>query len=227
MLAKVPWPAVVRPRSEGGQYPCLCFSLAGGAQFVLFCSVDPFVSRFFCLLISCLLSSWPVCAASCVLLWFVRSLPRSVGFVPTSSVSAVQSLRLPWQYCQTAVILVFGWIMSPTREARLIAYPLLGCSLRMRREQPVLDRHRPVSNLCGDLGPSLQGWLTLLPVSHPVSTGGVTRRSASCQLCGLALLTRWTCPHLDGRLPYSGRPRQLSQKVRTCLVPRKNPTGCF
>ena len=119
-------------------------------------------------------------------------------------------VRLPWQYCQTAVILVFGWIMSPTREARLIAYPPLGCSLRMRREQPVLDRHRPVSNLCGDLWPSLQGWLTLLPVSHPVSTGGVTRRSASGQLCGLALLTRWTCPHLDGRLPYSGRPRQLS-----------------
>ena len=119
-------------------------------------------------------------------------------------------VRLPWQYCQTAVILVFGWIMSPTREARLIAYPPLGCSLRMRREQPVLDRHRPVSNLCGDLWPSLQGWLTLLPVSHPVSTGGVTRRSAPGQLCGLALLTRWTCPHLEGRLPYSGRPRQLS-----------------
>ena len=183
-----------------------------------------FVSRFFCLLI---LSSWPVSAASCVLLWFVRSLPRSVGFVPTSSVSDVQNLRLLWQYCQTAVNLVFWWIMSPTREARLIAYPPRGCSLRMRREQPVLDRHRPVSNLCGDLWPSLQGWLTLLPVSHPVSTGGVTRRSASGQLCGLALLTRWTCPHLDGRLPYSGRPRQLSQKVRTCLVPRKNPTGIY
>jgi len=80
----------------------------------------------------------------------------------------------------------------------------------MRREQPVLDRHRPVSNLCGDLWPSLQGRLTLLLVSHPVSTGGVTRRSAPGQLCGLALLTRWTCPHLEGRLPYSGRPRQLS-----------------
>ena len=119
-------------------------------------------------------------------------------------------VRLPWQYCQTAVILVFGWIMSPTREARLIAYPPRGCSLRMRREQPVLGRHRPVSNLCGDLWPSLQGRLTLLLVSHPVSTGGVTRRSAPGQLCGLALLTRWTCPHLEGRLPYSGRPRQLS-----------------
>jgi len=51
-----------------------------------------FVSRFFCLLI---LSSWPVTAASCVLLWFVRSLPRSVGSVPTSSVSDVQNLRRP------------------------------------------------------------------------------------------------------------------------------------
>ena len=58
--------------------------------------------------------------------------------------------------------------------------------------------------------PLLQGRLTLLPVSYPVSTGGVTRRSAPGQLCGLALLTRWTCPHLEGRLPYSGQPRQLS-----------------
>ena len=40
--------------------------------------------------------------------------------------------------------------------------------------------------------------------------GGVTRRSTPGQLCGVALLTRWTCPHLDGRLPYRGRPRQLS-----------------
>jgi len=148
------------------------FPLLGGLNSFLFALLILFVSRFFCLLISRLLSSWPVCAASCVLLWFVRSLPRSVGLVPTSSVSDGQRLRLLWQYCQTAVSLVFGWIMSPTREARLIAYPPLGCSLRMRREQPVLDRHRPVSILCGDLWPSLQGWLTLLPVSHPVSTGG-------------------------------------------------------
>ena len=106
--------------------------------------------------------------------------------------------------------LVFGWIVGPTRESRLIAYPPRGCSLRVRREQPVLDRHRPVSNLRGDLWPSLQGRLTLLLVSPPVSAGGVTRRSAPGQLCGLALLTRWTCPHLEGRLPYNGRPRQLS-----------------
>ena len=106
--------------------------------------------------------------------------------------------------------LVFGWIVGPTREARLIAYPPRGCSLRVRREQPVLDRHRPVSNLRGDLWPSLQGRLTLLLVSPPVSAGGVTRRSAPGQLCGLALLTRWTCPHLEGRLPYRGRPRQVS-----------------
>ena len=93
---------------------------------------------------------------------------------------------------------------------RLPPARLLTSHHRMRREQPVLDLHRPVSNLCGDLWSSLQGELTLLPVSHPVSTGGVTRRSAPGHLCGLALLTRWTCPHLEGRLPYSGRPRQLS-----------------
>ena len=168
-----------------------------------------FVSRFFCLLI---LSSWPVCAASCVLLWFVRSLPRSVGFVPTSSVSDVQNLRRPVAVAVLPNSGHFGLRVDygSDREARLIAYPPRGCSLRMRREQPVLDRHRPVSNLCGDLWPSLQGRLTLLLVSPPVSTGGVTRRSAPGQLCGLALLTRWTCPHLEGRLPYNGRPRQLS-----------------
>ena len=108
--------------------------------------------------------------------------------------------------------LVFGWIVGPTRESRLIAYPPRGCSLRVRREQPVLDRHRPVSNLRGDLWPSLQGRLTLLLVSPPVSAGGVTRRSAPGQLCGLALLTRWTCPHLDGRLLYSAVGRVSSPR---------------
>jgi len=113
-------------------------------------------------------------------------------------------VRLPWQYCQTAVILVFGWIMGPTREARLIAYPPRGCSLRMRREQPVLDRHRPVSNLWGDLWPSLQGGQIHLPVSQPVSTGGVTRRSAPGQLCGVALLARWpSSPRWSPPLPRS------------------------
>ena len=56
--------------------------VSGGAQIVLFCSAGSFLFLlFFCLLISYLLSSWPVCAASCVFLWFVRSRSRSVGFV--------------------------------------------------------------------------------------------------------------------------------------------------
>ena len=40
---------------------------------------------------------------------------------------------------------------------RLPPARLLTSHHRMRREQPVLDLHRPVSNLCGDLWPSLQG----------------------------------------------------------------------
>jgi len=169
--------------------------MAGGAQFVLYCSVDPFC---FSLLLSSHFSFRDFCprglsalraasfsgSSACFHVVWGSSLRRRYLMCRTSGV------RLPWQYCQTAVILVFGWIMGPTREARLIAYPPRGCSLRMRREQPVLGRHRPVSNLCGELWPSLQGRLTLLPVSHPVSTGGVTRRSAPGQLCGLALLTR-------------------------------------
>ena len=120
-------------------------------------------------------------------------------------------VRLPWQYCQTAVILVFGWIMSPTREARLIAYPPLGCSLRMRREQPVLDRHRPVSNLCGDLWPSLQGKLTLLLVSHPVSTGGVTRRSAPGSVV-------WACPPDPVDLSSPRRSPPLQRSAASALL---------
>jgi len=48
-------------------------------------------------LISCLLSSWHVCAASCVLVWFVRSRPRDVGFVSMFhlvSSSSVSVLRV-------------------------------------------------------------------------------------------------------------------------------------
>ena len=73
------------------------FFLGGGTQFVLFCSIDSCTREkrnirlflFFCLIlisISCLLSSWPVCAASCVLLWFVCSRPRGVGFYGSSGV---------------------------------------------------------------------------------------------------------------------------------------------
>ena len=96
-------------------------------------------------------------------------------------------------------------------DPRVSAYRLPPARLLTSRATRAAGaRHRPVSNLRGDLWPSLQGRLTLLLVSPPVSAGGVTRRSAPGQLCGLALLTRWTCPHLEGRLPYRGRPRQLS-----------------
>ena len=46
-----------------------------------------------------------------------------MGFVSTSLVSDVQILRLLWQYCQQRFNLVFGWIMSPTREAGLPPSP--------------------------------------------------------------------------------------------------------
>ena len=125
------------------------------AQFVLVCSdVDSFLFLFFCLLISCLLSSWPVCAASCVLLWFVRSRPRGVGFV--STVHLVSSIRsgLLWRYSH-AVHLIwikvweeFQFPSFPHEVDGLPHFPrLAGCPLRMRRGQPALGRHRPVSIL--------------------------------------------------------------------------------
>ena len=69
MLTKVPWRAVVRPRSEGGQYPCLYFSLAGGAQFVPFYSVgvDPFSFCFSLLLSSHFVTSVLVACLRCEL----------------------------------------------------------------------------------------------------------------------------------------------------------------
>ena len=80
--------------------------VSGRAQIVLFCSADSFLLKLyyyfssFIVLSFRLLSSWLVCAASCVLLWFVRSRPRSVGFV--SMVQLVSSIRsrLLWRYSQ-------------------------------------------------------------------------------------------------------------------------------
>ena len=42
--------------------------------------------------------------------------------------------------------------------------------------------------------------------------GGHPTERAPGQLCGLALLTRWTCPHLDGRLLYSAVGRVSSPR---------------
>ena len=127
----------------------------GGAQFVLFCSVGSFLSLFFGLLISCLLSPcWPVCAASCVLLCFVRSRPRGMGFV--STVHLVSSIRsgLLWRYSH-AVHLIwikvweeFQFPSFPHEVDGLPHFPrLAGCPLRMHRGQPALGRHQPVSIL--------------------------------------------------------------------------------
>ena len=185
-----------------------------------------FVSRFFCLLI---LSSWPVSAASCVLLWFVRSLPRSVGFVPTSSVADVQNLRFAGAVAVLPNSGQFGLRVDYGSDPRGSAYRLPPARLLTSHATRAAGT-RPSSACVEPLRRPLAVTAGCADTSASASScphGGVNRRSAPGQLCGLALLTRWTCPHLDGRLPYSGRPRQLSQKVRTCLVPRKNPTGIF
>ena len=170
------------------------FFLGGGAQFVIFCSLDPFCcsSFVFSFRVFCPRGLSALRAAS-----FSGSCAR-VHVVWSSSLIRRRYLTFADPSsccCNTAkqrFILVFpGWSVSPTHEAGLLPSPrLAGCLLRVRRGQPVLGRHRPVSNLCGDLWPSLQSGQTHLPASHSVSTGGVTRRSAPSQLCGLALLTR-------------------------------------
>ena len=102
--------------------------VSGGAQIVLFCSAGSFLFLlFFCLLISYLLSSWPVCAASCVFLWFVRSRSRSVGFV--SMVHLVSSIRDE------------------------LAYILERCNIRVMAERP--GSHRQMSSFMLREGSSL------------------------------------------------------------------------
>ena len=80
---------------------------------------------------------------------------------------------------------------------------------------------------CGDLSLLLQREQTHLPASQSVSAEGVTRRSAPGQVCGLALLTRLTCPHLDGRPPTAVGRVSSPRGVLQCLMPRNNPTSDF
>ena len=110
----------------------------------------------------------------------------------SSSVSVLQTHSVCCNSCSFEALggATASVCILPTRLGFMPSPRLAGCPLRMHRWQPVLGRHRPVSNLCGDLWPSLQSGQTHLPASHSVSTGGVTRRSAPSQLCGLALLTR-------------------------------------
>ena len=120
---------------------------------------------------------------------------------------------------QRFILICFGRSLHPSHEAGLLPSPrLAGCPLRMA-ECIEGSRLSAVIGLCRSLWRPLaaaaKGVETHLPASQSVSAGGVTRRSAPGQVCGLALLPRLTCPHLDGRPPYSSRPRQLSQRVRT------------
>ena len=126
--------------------------LSGGAQIVLFCSADSFLFLFFCRFsfrVFCPRGLSAHCAASCVLLWFIRSRPRSVGFV--SMVHLVSSIRseLLWHYSQAVHLLWFGRSMHPSHEAGLPPSPrLTGCLLRMRRGH---SRLSAVIGLCRSL----------------------------------------------------------------------------
>ena len=126
--------------------------LSGGAQIVLFCSADSFLFLFFCRFsfrVFCPRGLSAHCAASCVLLWFIRSRPRSVGFV--SMVHLVSSIRseLLWHYSQAVHLLWFGRSLHPSHEAGLPPSPrLTGCLLRMRRGH---SRLSAVIGLCRSL----------------------------------------------------------------------------
>ena len=175
-----------------------------------------------------LLSSWPVCAVSCVLLWFIRSRPRSVGFV--SMVHLVSSIRsgLLWHYSQAVHLLWFGRSLHPSHEAGLPPSPrLTGCLLRMRRGQPALGRHRPVPILVEIFGRCCRVSRLIcqrVSQSPPGGSPGGARR-VSCagwhSWPGRLVLTSMGAPPTAvGRV---SSPRGFAHG----LVPRENPTGFF
>jgi len=113
----------------------------------------------------------------------------------------------------------------PTRLGFMPLLRLAGCPLRMHRGQPALGRHWPVSILVETSGfwLLLQREQTHLQASMSVSAKGISRRSAPGQVCGLALLARLTCPHLDGRPPIAVGRVSSPRGVAQCLAPRINP----
>ena len=167
------------------------FFLSEGAQFVLFCSVDPFCfsSFVFSFRVFCPRGLSALRAAS-----FSGSSAR-VHVVWDSSIRrrylTCRSFRLLWQYCQTAVQFGLrvdyesyprGWATASPPRGRLLtshakraagSRPSSACVEPLRRTLAVTAE-----------------WADSSAASQPVSTGGVTRRSAPGQLCGLALLTR-------------------------------------
>ena len=92
---------------------------------------------------------------------------------------------------------------------------------------PQGSRLSAVIGLCRSLWRPLAAAAEVADSSASKSVCLRTRRSAPGQVCGLALLARLTCPHLDGRPPTAvGRVSSL-RGVAQYLVPRKNPTGIF
>ena len=178
------------------------FFLGGGTQFVLFCSIDS-CSRekrnirlflFFCLIlisISCLLSSWPVCAASCVLLWFVCSRPRGVGFYGSSGVIVfgvcltgpfscrlLRTVHLILWEEQQQVFASFPRVRSAVHRAADSSCPQ-GSRLQLPTGQLVLGRHRLVSILVETSGCCRGSRLICQQVglSPPGGTPGGARRA--------------------------------------------------
>ena len=128
------------------------FFLGGGAQFVLFCSVDPFCfsSFVFSFRVFCPRGLSALRAASFSgssarvhvvwdsSLWFIWRHPICRGCC------GIVAKRFIWYGFRFR----FGWSLSPSHEAGLPPSPrLAGCLLRMRRGQPALGRHRPVAIL--------------------------------------------------------------------------------
>ena len=141
-------------------------------------------------------------------------------------VHLVSSIRsgLLWHYSQAVHLLWFGRSLHPSHEAGLPPSPrLTGCLLRMRRGQPALGRHRPVSILVETSGCCCKGSrdssasesVCLRRGGHPAERAGSGAWVGTPGPVDLSS-PRWAPP-------YSSRPRQLSQRGRT--LPRAEETS--
>ena len=87
---------------------------------------------------------------------------------------------------------------------------------------PQGSRFSAVIGLCRSLWRPLAAAAEVADSSASKSVCLRTRRSAPGQVCGLALLARLTCPHLDGRPPTAVGRVSSPRGVLQCLMPRNN-----
>ena len=162
------------------------------------------------------------------LLYLILGSRTAVSACVTFTLSSVSVLQIHSH--SVAVIAVHLMLWEEQQQVQVFASFPRGRSAAHRAAGsgcPQGSRLSAVIGLCRSLWRPLAAAAEVADSSASKSVCLRTRRSAPGQVCGLALLARLTCPHLDGRPPTAvGRVSSL-RGVAQYLVPRKNPTGIF